>query len=155
MGDLRFVKTQSILSNDHLLFLRVRVVPDVLLVGALEVAGLEVGGAGNPTGIRFKAKEGEDLLEAVLQGLPHVLVVDDQQLLWRVVLQPVGVEVEPGGRLDLHKLLPAASYKLIDLGQASVTSAEIRSQSELEFFTENRKGQLLLYKITCQGSCVQ
>ena len=113
-----------ILSNDLLLVLGVRVVPDVLLVGALEVAGLEVGGAGDPASVCFKAKECQDLLEAVLEGLAHVLVVDDQQPLGRVVLQPVRVEVEPSGRLDLDKLLPAGSYKLINLGQASVTSAE-------------------------------
>ena len=104
-------------------------------MGALEVPGLKVGGAGYPTGVGFKAKECQDLLEAVLEGLAHVLVVDDQQPLGRVVLQPVGVEVEPSGRLDLDELLPAGSNKLIHLGQASVTSAEIRSQSELEFFT--------------------
>ena len=100
-------------------------------MGALEVAGLEVGGAGDPASVCFKAKECQDLLEAVLEGLAHVLVVDDQQPLGRVVLQPVRVEVEPSGRLDLDELLPAASYKLINLGQASVTSAEIRSKSEL------------------------
>ena len=92
--------------------------------------GLEVRGARDPARVRLEAEERENLLEAVLQGLPHVLVVDDQQPLVGVVLQPVGVEVEPGGRLDLDKLLPASSYKLVNLGKPSVTSAETRSQSE-------------------------
>ena len=83
---------------------------------ALEVTGLEVGRAGNPARVRFKTEEGQDLLEAVLEGLSHVLVVDDEQPLGRVVLQPVRVKVEPGGRLDLHKLLPTGSYKLIYIG---------------------------------------
>ena len=91
-------------------------------MGALEVPGLEVRGARDPARIRLEAEERENLLEAVLQGLPHVLIVDDQQPLVGVVLQPVGVEVEPGGRLDLDKLLPASSDKLVDLRQASVAS---------------------------------
>ena len=92
-------------------------------MGALEVPGLEVRGARDPARISLEAEEGENLLEAVLQGLPHVLIVDDQQPLVGVVLQPVGAEVEPGGRLDLDKLLPASSDKLVDLRQARVAAA--------------------------------
>ena len=50
----------------------------------------------------------------------NVLVVQHEDAVQGVVLQPVRVVVEPGGRLDLHEALPARALELVILREPRV-----------------------------------
>ena len=60
------------------------------------------------------------LLFDPLEVLLNVLVVQHEDVVQGVVLQPVRVVVEPGGGLDLHEALPARALELVILREPRV-----------------------------------
>ena len=60
------------------------------------------------------------LLFDPLEVLLNVLVVQHEDVVQGVVLQPVRVVVEPGGGLDLHEALPARALELVILREPGV-----------------------------------